>query len=68
MPWDSESFKSRHNHKLTEAQAGKASAQANAILRETGDEGLAISVANKHAKDKKRKGSAIQHLGVRRKK
>lgn len=51
MPWTPETFKSRHNHGLTGPQATKASAQANAILRKTGDEKLAISVANKHARD-----------------
>ncbi|HXC80145.1 MAG TPA: hypothetical protein VNU19_24200 [Candidatus Acidoferrum sp.] len=52
MPWNAASFKSRHNHGLSTADAGKAADQANAILRKTGDEGLAISVANKHAKSR----------------
>ena len=50
MPWDAASFRSKHNHGLSAKQAGKAAAQANAILRETGDEGMAIAVANKNAK------------------
>lgn len=50
MPWDAKSFKAKHNHSLTAGQAKKASAQANAILKKTGDEGLAIAVANKNAK------------------
>lgn len=49
MPWDASSFQ-KHNSHLSKAQAGKAAHQANAILEKTGDEGLAISVANKHAK------------------
>lgn len=49
MPWSAQSFKSKHNHKLTDKQASAASQQANAILKKTGDEGLAIAVANKHA-------------------
>lgn len=48
MPWDAQSFKS-HNKSLSTADAGKAAHQANAILKKTGDEGLAIAVANKHA-------------------
>jgi uncharacterized protein YdaT len=48
MPWDAASFK-KHNHKLSTAQSGKAARQANAILKKTGDEGLAIAVANKDA-------------------
>lgn len=51
MPWNAKTFK-KHNKALSPAQAKKASAQANAILKSTGDEGLAISVANKHAHDK----------------
>lgn len=50
MPWNSKSFKNRHNKKLTDKEAGKAADQANAILKETGDEGMAIATANKHAK------------------
>lgn len=55
MPWTGKSFKSRHNKKLSGAQAGKASKIANAILKRTGDEGLAIATANARAKGKKRK-------------
>ena len=50
MPWSGASFKKRHNHSLTGDQAQKAAAQANAILEKTGDEGMAIAVANKNAK------------------
>lgn len=52
MPWTGSTFKSRHNHKLSSKQASKAADQANAILQKTGDEGLAIAVANKNAKKK----------------
>jgi len=48
-PWDAKSFK-KHNKGLTGSQSGKAAAQANAILAKTGDEGMAIAVANAHAK------------------
>lgn len=52
MPWTGKSFAGRHNKKLTKspAKATKAAKQANAILKKTGDEGLAIAVANKNAK------------------
>ena len=49
MPWTGKTFKSRHNKKLTTAQASKAAAQANAILKEGVPEGEAIAIANKHA-------------------
>lgn len=49
MPWDKNSIKS-HNHKLKGKAAEKAAEQANAILAKTGDEGLALAVANKNAK------------------
>lgn len=54
-PWTANQFKKRHNKKLTGGQAVKASDIANAILRKTGDEGLAIATANARAKGKKRK-------------
>ncbi len=50
MPWTGPEFKARHAHKLTDAQAEKAAAQANAMLKEGVDEGIAISTAIKHAK------------------
>ena len=49
MPWDATTFK-KHNKSLTNAQSGRAADQANAILAKTGDEGMAIAVANKNAK------------------
>lgn len=52
MPWTGESFKKKHNQKLTPAQARKAADIANAILKETGDEGKAIRIANAKVKKK----------------
>ena len=52
MPWTGKSFKKKHNKKLSPTKAKKAANQANAILKKTGDEGLAIAVANKNAKKK----------------
>lgn len=52
MPWDLSSFKKKHNHSLSDLQAAKASEIANAVLRRTGDEGMAIRVANASAKGK----------------
>lgn len=49
MPWTGKSFHNRHNSKLTPVESSKAAAQANAILKKTGDEGLAIATANKNA-------------------
>ena len=50
MPWTPQTFAQRHNHALSKPQASKAAAVANAILKRTGDEGMAIAVANKQAK------------------
>lgn len=55
MPWTGKSFKSRHNKGLTDKQATEAAKIANAILRETGDEGKAIRVANSKVRRKKGK-------------
>jgi uncharacterized protein YdaT len=49
MPWTGASYRARHNKKLSPAQASKAAAQANAMLREGVPEGVAIATANKHA-------------------
>ena len=54
MPWTGSSFK-KHNKKLTPAQSAKAAKIANAILKSSGDEGMAIAVANKKAKTKRKK-------------
>jgi hypothetical protein len=45
LPWDARSF-SRHNHGLTPAKAAHAAKIANAVLRRSGDEGMAIATAN----------------------
>lgn len=50
MPWTGKSFAERHNHSLKGKAAEKAAAQASAVLKATGDEGMAIAVANKQAK------------------
>lgn len=50
MPWTGKTFSKRHNRNLKGKAATRAARQANAILKKTGDEGLAIAVANKHAK------------------
>jgi uncharacterized protein YdaT len=56
MPWKTgKDFASKHNKKLKGKKATKAAQIANAILRETGNEGLAISTANKLIKKKKKK-------------
>jgi hypothetical protein len=54
MPWKTgKEFASKHNHALKGKAATKAAAQATAILKATGDEGLAIATANKNAKKSK---------------
>jgi hypothetical protein len=50
MPWTGATFKSRHNHGLSGAGSAQAASVANAILRDTGDEGKAIRIANWQAK------------------
>lgn len=50
MPWTAESFKKKHNKKLSPAKAKKAAAQANAMLKAGVPEGIAIATANRHAK------------------
>jgi uncharacterized protein YdaT len=45
MPWTGKSFK-KHNKGLSDKQADKAASIANAVLRETGDDGKAIRIAN----------------------
>lgn len=55
MPWTAMTFMNKHNHSLSDEQAKKAAATANAILEKTGDEGLAIATANKQAKKPSKK-------------
>ena len=46
MPWTGKGFK-KHNQKLDKGQATHAARIANAVLKQSGDEGLAIATANK---------------------
>lgn len=48
MPWTGASFRQK-NSSLSAHQAAKAAKQANAVMKSSGDEGLAIAVANKRA-------------------
>ena len=50
MPWTAAQFKSRHNKKLSPAQAHKAARIASAMVRGGAPEGVAIATANKRAK------------------
>lgn len=50
MPWSPEEFRKRHNKSLSSAQAKKASAIANAMIKRGEDEGVAIATANARAK------------------
>lgn len=45
MPWTGSTFH-KHNHGLSAAGSAQAAKVANAILRDTGDEGKAIRIAN----------------------
>ena len=55
MPWTAAEFKRKHWKKATAAQAKRAAEIANAILREGGDEGVAIATGIKRAHGKKRR-------------
>jgi len=50
MPWTMASFRKKHNHSLSDRQAGKAAAMATAMVKAGVPEGEAIATANKHAK------------------
>lgn len=50
MPWTPEEFRRKHNQKLSLPQAKRAAAQAEAMMRNGVEEGIAIATANKHAK------------------
>lgn len=65
MTWNAASFK-KHNKSLNTEEAGQASNQANAILEKTGDEGMAIAVANKHAKLHKKRRRMGFKSGMRK--
>lgn len=59
MPWSSgKEFASRHNHALHGEAASKAASIANAILKRSGDDGLAIATANKYAASHRANGGA----------
>lgn len=57
MPWDPQSFKSKHNHGASPAQAEQGAAIANSVLEKTRDEGKALRIANGVIK-KRRYGGA----------
>jgi uncharacterized protein YdaT len=65
MPWDAQSFATKHNKKLVKrpAAARQAAKQANAMLKKGVPEGVAIATANKRANNKtantKRKQTGI---------
>lgn len=52
MPWTGSSFRKKHNQGLSDSEAEVAAKTANAILRDTGNEGKAIRIANWKAKSK----------------
>lgn len=54
MPWSAAEFKAKHGKHLTNDEAVKAAKIANAILRETGDEGKAIRIGLSKSKRKKK--------------
>lgn len=57
MPWSGKSFEKKHNHSLSGKSASKAASIANAVLRESGDEGKAIRIANWQVHRMKKAGS-----------
>lgn len=58
MPWTPGSFKSKHNKSLSPAQSAHAAKVANAILKQSGDEGKAIRIANASARGNMRNAAA----------
>lgn len=50
MPWTAEQYREKHNKKLTLKQAGRAAAQAEAMIAHGVPEGEAIATANKYAR------------------
>ena len=56
MPWSGKSFGAKHNHSLSGAGAAKAASIANAILRDSGDEGKAIRIANSKVAGMRKRG------------
>lgn len=61
MPWTGRQFQERHNRKLNKRGAAKASSIANAIMRDGGDEGVAIATANRYAD---RHSADLRHRGI----
>jgi hypothetical protein len=59
MPWDQASFR-KHNRALSPGQSAHAARIANAILKRTGDEGLAIATANARVKKRAAGGGVGQ--------
>ena len=62
MPWTWEAFRRKHAHALSEAQAKRASVQANAMLKSGAKEGVAIATAIKNAKGKSAKRKPVHTL------
>jgi len=58
MPWTGQEYRSRHNKRLSSAQAGKAARMANAMLKEGVPEGEAIATANARVDPGARKADA----------
>ncbi len=56
IPWSGKSFGAKHNHSLSGAGAAKAASIANAILKRSGDEGMAIATANKRVAGMRKRG------------
>jgi uncharacterized protein YdaT len=65
MPWDAKSFK-KHNKKLGASGSAKAASIANAVLQKSGDEGMAIAVANKRVNDMRSRGRISDKAAKRR--
>lgn len=64
MPWDAHSFQALHNHHLGIAQAGHAASVANAILRRSGNDGLAIATANARERHRDDGGGIDSSQGI----
>ncbi len=50
MPWRPEEFAAKHNKHLSPKQAATAAKTANAVLKQSGDEGKAVRIGNYVAK------------------
>jgi hypothetical protein len=55
MPWDAQTFGS-HNKAATPAQRKSGARQANAVLAATGNEAMALAVANKRIAKMRKRG------------